>query len=262
MYNRKHVPTIFVSDVHLGTELASAEKLLDFLQSHTCDELFLVGDIVDGWRGKSNFHWPQSHTDVIQEIVHMSMLGTKVTYVTGNHDEFLRRYSGLELGSFKLTDEAEYTTKAGQKLLVIHGDQFDFVSKSSRWLAMVGDLGYRFLFSINHWLNKWRSRYGYEYWSLSDWAKSRVKRVVNFLGKFEKLVAQECNQRGFQGIVCGHIHKPEISDINGTKYYNCGDWVESCSALIEDETGQLEIYRWQEHDSQVITFPTSRAVGE
>ncbi|MCY4656459.1 MAG: UDP-2,3-diacylglucosamine diphosphatase, partial [Gammaproteobacteria bacterium] len=177
-------------------------------------------------------------------------------------DEFLRRYSGLELGSFKLTDEAEYTTKAGQKLLVIHGDQFDFVSKSSRWLAMVGDLGYRFLFSINHWLNKWRSRYGYEYWSLSDWAKSRVKRVVNFLGKFEKLVAQECNQRGFQGIVCGHIHKPEISDINGTKYYNCGDWVESCSALIEDETGQLEIYRWQEHDSQVITFPTSRAVGE
>ena len=261
-----HYSTIFLSDFHLGTKVANADRLLDFLNQHSCDRLFLVGDILDGWRGlriQSKVEWTETHTNVLHSILKMAMNGTQIFYITGNHDEFLRKHSDLKLGNLSLTDEAEHTTASGKHLLVIHGDQFDIVTRYHHWVAALGHIGYQLLFSLNGLINKCRRRLGYGYWSLSDWAKKKVKGAVNTVGHFEEAVAVECKRRGFDGIVCGHIHKAEIREFGGITYYNCGDWVESCTALVEDEHGELHILPWPaKAENDVIPFPRKMAVGE
>ena len=234
---KQRVRTIWISDVHLGTRDCQAEKLAGFLKEYECDQLYLVGDIIDGWRLRKSMYWPQSHTNVIRRILTMSKRGTRVTYVTGNHDEFLRRYATLNIGNIRLVDEAEHVTADGRKLLVIHGDQFDVITRCHRWLAFLGDYAYEFSLRLNRWLNYWRSRYGYGYWSLSGYLKHRVKKAVNFISEFEEALAHECRKRDLQGVVCGHIHHAEIREVNGISYHNCGDWVESCTALIEQWDG-------------------------
>jgi UDP-2,3-diacylglucosamine pyrophosphatase LpxH len=241
---RESLRSIWVSDAHLGTRGCRAEALADFLKHHRCDNLFLVGDIVDGWRLKSKMYWPQAHSNVIRRVLTKAKRGCRVVYVTGNHDEFLRRYSNLELGNIVLCDSAEHVTADGRRLLMIHGDQYDAVVQGHKWLAFLGDKGYEFLLVLNRWFNRFRERFGFGYWSLSAAVKHRVKKAVNFISDFEDAVAWDCRRRGFDGVVCGHIHHAEIRDFDGVTYYNCGDWVESCTALVERHDGTIELRRW------------------
>ena len=241
---KTHYRTIFLSDIHLGTKGCQADRLVDFLKRHTCDELYLVGDIIDGWQLKSNFYWPQKHSDVVRRVLTMAKRGTKVTYVAGNHDEMLRRFIDLQFGNIAIVGQAEYVAEDGTRFLVIHGDQFDFVTSNYKWLAFVGDIGYQVLIKLNRFVNFGRKLLGYEYWSLSAWIKSRVKQAVNFIGQYEKIVADFCRREGYEGIVCGHIHHADISRLSGVKYMNCGDWVESCTAIVEDDDGSYRILDW------------------
>ncbi len=254
---RTYYPTIFLSDIHLGTRGCQSDLLLDFLKRHHCRRLYLVGDIVDGWRLKSSIYWPQAHTNVLRRFLTLARRDTEVVYVTGNHDEFLRRYSNLSFGNITLVDEAEHETADGRRLLVIHGDQFDVITRYHRWLAFLGDFGYTILLQLNRWFNVLRQRLGYGYWSLSAWVKRGVKRAVNVLSEFEVAVAHDCARRGYDGVVCGHIHKAQILEVNGVHYHNCGDWVESCTALVEDEHGHIHIVDWSGERSRVLTERTN-----
>lgn len=241
---RETFRAIWISDLHLGTRGARAEAVADFLKWHRCEHLYLVGDIIDGWRLKSRIYWPQAHTDVIRRVLTHARRGCRVHVITGNHDEFLRRYGTLDLGNISLRDEAEHVTADGGRLLVIHGDQYDSVVQCHRWLALLGDHGYQLLLWLNRWFNRFRQTFGYGYWSLSAHVKHRVKGAVSYISGFEDAVARDCRRRGFRGVVCGHIHHAGIRDIGGVIYYNCGDWVESCTALVEHHDGRMEIRRW------------------
>ena len=240
----EHFRTIWLSDLHLGTRGARAEALADFLKQHRCDTLYLVGDVIDGWRLKTRMFWPQAHSNVIRRVLTKAKRGCRVVYVTGNHDEFLRKYSDLELGNVRVCDEAEHRTADGRRLLIIHGDQYDGVVQGHKWLAFLGDKGYELLLWSNRWFNRFRERFGFGYWSLSAHVKHRVKKAVNYISDFEDAVAWDCRRRGFSGVVCGHIHHAEIRDIGEVTYHNCGDWVESCTALVEHVDGRIELRRW------------------
>ncbi|MEE2891002.1 MAG: UDP-2,3-diacylglucosamine diphosphatase [Pseudomonadota bacterium] len=241
---KQHYRTIFLSDIHLGSRGCRADRLLDFLKSHSCDRLYLVGDIVDGWRMKRSLYWPQSHSNVVRRVLTLAKRGTEVVYVTGNHDEFLRRYSDHQFGNIVLCDRAVHVRPDGERYLVVHGDEYDVITRYHRWIAWLGDIGYSALLEINR-LNNWvRERLGFGRWSLSAWVKHRVKRAVNFISEFEAGVAQDCAREGFDGVICGHIHHAEMRDVGGIRYLNCGDWVESCTALVEDEAGNIEIVHW------------------
>ncbi len=255
----RHYRTIFISDVHLGTKGCQADRLLEFLKNHTCDHLFLVGDIIDGWQLKSSFYWPDTHMEVIREVLRFLKQDTKVTYVTGNHDEFLRKYSDTEFGDLRLVDSTNHETADGRSLLVIHGDQFDVVTRYHKWVAVLGDFAYSILLVVNQWLNWWRERFGYDNWSLSAWVKGKVKSAVNYLSNFESSVVKECQRQNYDGVVCGHIHHAEHRDFDGIEYYNCGDWVESCTALLEDETGKIVVYVDQSPKSNVTKIRTRRS---
>lgn len=241
---REHVRSIWISDTHLGTRGVRAEALADFLKQHECEHLYLVGDVIDGWRLKSRLYWPQAHTNVIRRVLTKAKRGCRVVVVTGNHDEFLRRYSPVELGNITLCDEAEHRTVDGRRLRVIHGDQYDSVVQGHRWVAFLGDRGYQLLLWLNRWLNRFRETFGYGYWSLSAHVKYKVKRAVSYISSFEDAVAWDCRRRGFDGVVCGHIHHAEIRRLGAVTYYNCGDWVESCTALVELADGRIELRRW------------------
>lgn len=259
---KQRVRTLWISDVHLGTRDCQAEHLAAFLKRYHADRIYLVGDIIDGWKLRGGIYWPQAHSNVIRRLLTMSKRGTEVIYVTGNHDEFLRRYSSLMLGNIQLVDEAEHVTVDGRRLLVIHGDQFDVITRYHRWLAFLGDSAYEFTLTLNRWLNHWRSRWGYGYWSLSAYLKHKVKTAVNFISDFEEAIAHECVKRGLQGVVCGHIHHAEIRQVGGVEYMNCGDWVESCTALIEHWDGQIELYRLAEAQARLVGEEQAAAVLE
>lgn len=250
----QHFRALFISDLHLGTRGCQAELLSTFLKAHTCDQLYLVGDIIDGWKMRTGIYWPQTHSNVVRRILTLAKRGTRVTLVAGNHDEFLRRYVPLELGNVILVDKATHTTAKDERLLVIHGDQFDVITRYHRWLAFLGDHSYTVLLNLNTLLNKLRQRFGYGYWSLSAWLKHRVKTAVNFIGDFEQAVTHACREQGYDGVVCGHIHHAEITQIEGLRYLNCGDWVESCTALAEDDQGQFHIIRWAEQEHATPTL--------
>ena len=241
-----HYRAVFISDLHLGTPGCQAEALIEFLKSHTSDYLYLVGDIVDGWQLRRKWYWPQAHNDVVQKLLRRARKGCHVVYIPGNHDEFARGFVGHHFGGIEVTEEASHTLLDGRKLLLIHGDYFDAVVKYAKWLAYVGDNLYELALRLNRHLNRVRARMGLPYWSLSAFLKSKVKKALNFIADFEKALAHEAHKRGYQGVVCGHIHRAEIRMIDGVLYCNDGDWVESRSALVEHVDGRLELIYWDQ----------------
>lgn len=242
--NAARYRTIWISDIHLGTRACKAEFLLDFLRHSESDYLYLVGDIVDGWRLKKSWYWAQGHNDVIQKLLRKVRNGVKVFYIPGNHDEWLRDYFDIRFGGVTVLAEAVHETADGKRLLVLHGDAYDGVVKYARWLAFFGDWACDAMVWTNNHLNHLRRRLGYPYWSLSSAIKDRLKNAVEFVGNFARAVCDEARRRGVDGIVCGHIHKAEIRNIDGMLYCNDGDWVESCTALVEHLDGRLEIVTW------------------
>ncbi len=236
--------TVFISDVHLGTRGCQAELLLDFIKHMDCESLFLVGDIIDGWRLKGGWYWPQAHNDVVQKVLRMARKGVKVTYVPGNHDEFARAYCGMTFGDVRVVQDAIHETADGRRLLIVHGDHFDGVVQYATWLSLLGDWAYAIVLELNTWFNRIRRRLGFGYWSLSAYLKGKVKNAVQFIADFEAAVAEEARRRGVDGVVCGHIHKADLRQIGGLLYANDGDWVESCTALVEHFDGRLEILEW------------------
>jgi len=238
------VRTIFLSDIHLGTRGCQAEMLLGFLKHHEAEMIYLVGDIVDGWRLKSSWYWPQAHNDVVQKLLKRARKGCRVLYIPGNHDEFARDYCGDHFGGIEIQETAIHDCIDGNRLLIMHGDHFDLVVRHAPWLAYLGDNAYTLALGINTVLNKVRRRMGLAYWSLSSWAKYKVKKAVNHIGRFEELLSNEARRRETNGVVCGHIHHAAIHDENGVRYMNTGDWVESCTALVEHHDGRFEIIYW------------------
>lgn len=245
--------TVWISDVHLGTRGCKAEFLLDFLKHVECDCLYLVGDIIDLWKLKSGWHWPALHSEIVRIVREKANSGTRVIYIPGNHDEFFRDYVGSLFAGIEIQEKAIHRSKDGRRFLVLHGDEFDGVVCSSKWLAVLGSEAYDFLLFLNRHFNHWRRKLGFPYWSLSAYLKHKVKNAVNFIGDFEKALVHAANEEGVDGVVCGHIHHAAINDMEGLTYCNCGDWVESCTALVEDRRGNLAILRWVEESAFLLT---------
>jgi UDP-2,3-diacylglucosamine pyrophosphatase LpxH len=237
---------IWMSDIHLGTTGCQAGRLLEFLRATESETLYLVGDIVDGWQLKRRWYWDQTHNNIVQAVLKKAKKGTEVIFVPGNHDEAIRQFIDLDFGGIRVRDELVHTTAQGKRMLVLHGDRFDGVIACAKWLAYVGDNLYTLILTFNQWFNAWRARVGLPYWSLSQYLKSKVKNAVNYISSFEEALADEAKKRGLDGVICGHIHKPEIRQINGVTYCNDGDWVESLTALVEDHSGELRLVTWQE----------------
>ncbi len=235
---------VFISDAHLGTRGARAEALASFLRSITTEHLFLVGDMIDGWRLKKAWYWDGAHDEVLRLILKHARSGAHVTYIPGNHDEMLRRWLGLEVAGIRLARESEHTTASGLRLLVMHGDEFDSVVRYAPFLALLGDWAYTQALAANRHFNAFRRRMGYPYWSLSQWLKRQVKGAVKAIDRFEVALADDARRRGFDGVVCGHIHHAEMRTVEGILYLNDGDWVESCTALVEHPCGRLELISW------------------
>ncbi|HEY3697259.1 UDP-2,3-diacylglucosamine diphosphatase [Phenylobacterium sp.] len=235
---------VFISDIHLGTRGCQAELLLDFIRHIECETLYLVGDIIDGWRLRRGWFWPQSHNDVVQKVLRLARKGVSVIYVPGNHDEMMRDFCGVHFGGVVVVRDTVHVTADGRRFLVTHGDAFDGLVQVAPWLARLGDWSYGLLLAANTLFNRARRRLGFGYWSLSAYLKGRVKNAVQFVDAFESAVADEARRRGVDGVICGHIHKAEVRQIAGVTYANDGDWVESCTALVEHPDGRLEILDW------------------
>lgn len=243
--DRIHHRSIWISDVHLGTSGAKAEMLCDFLKYNSCDTLYLVGDIIDGWSMKKRAYWPQQHVNVIRRMLTRSKKGTKIVYITGNHDEFLRRYSGMSFGNIHLVDEYIHHSPNGKKYWIVHGDAFDAVVFNKKWLVVIGDLAYDTMLKVNIWFNRARSALGMEQCSLATYLKNKVRTAFSIISNYEATLVKECKKRGLQGVICGHIHHPVLKEIDDIQYGNCGDWIESCSAMVENKQGHLEIIQWR-----------------
>ena len=258
----KNYKTIFISDIHLGSKACQAELLLDFLKHNDSEKLYLVGDIVDGWRLKRKWYWPQSHNDVVQKILRKARKGTEIIYVPGNHDEGLRRYIGTHFGGIEVRPTDIYEAVNGDKYLVLHGDSFDNVMLYARWLASIGDHAYDLVLRLNTVFNGLRRLMGLRYWSLSSYLKIKVKNAVQFISEFERVLANEAQKAGVQGVICGHIHHAEIKQYGDIIYMNDGDWVESCSALVEHFDGTWEIIFWADIVAQRGATSKAAAVLE
>jgi len=235
---------IWLSDIHLGTPGCQATYLLDFLKHNESDVLYLVGDIIDGWQLRRGWYWPQSHNDVVQKLLRKARKGTDVIYVPGNHDEVARQFDGMAFGDITVREDAIHVTAAGKRLWVVHGDLFDGVVQHAKWLAYLGDSLYTMILAVNRHFNRVRAKLGFDYWSLSQYLKHQVKNAVSYINSFEHAMVDEARRRGCDGVVCGHIHKAEIREVDGQLYCNDGDWVESLSALVETMEGELKIVYW------------------
>ena len=240
----ERVRTLFISDVHLGTKGCQAEKLLEFLRIYDADVLYLIGDIIDGWQLKSGWYWPQSHNDVAQKLLRKARKGSRVIYVPGNHDEFLREFYGTHFGGIEVVEDTIHLAADGKRYLIIHGDLFDVVIRHARWLALLGNKSYDLAIALNTYFNGIRRLFGLPYWSLSKWLKLKVKNAVNFIGEFERTLKGEARRHRVDGVICGHIHHAVIREEDGLTYVNCGDWVESCTAVVEHFDGRLQIIDW------------------
>ena len=252
--------SIFISDVHLGTNECQAEKLNNFLKNNSCDTLYLIGDIIDAWRIQQNkWRWKQSHTNVVRRLLGHAKRGTRVLYIAGNHDEFLRPMIpyNFSFGLIEIHNQIEHIGADGKHYLVTHGDLFDGITRLAPWLAFLGDKAYDVVLSLNSKLNWLLHRFGFRYFSLSQYLKGKVKRAVDFIFQFEKNLAAYCKKRGFDGVICGHIHHAEIKEIDGVTYMNDGDWVESCTALVEHWDGRWEIIKWTKEKDDVVTNTNS-----
>jgi UDP-2,3-diacylglucosamine pyrophosphatase LpxH len=253
----RHHRTIFISDVHLGTKACKAELLADFLARNTCETLFLVGDIVDGWRLRHRWFWPEAHSRVLDALLHKVDTGTRVIFVPGNHDEVFRKYCGRSLAGVEIMRETVHVTADGRRLLVLHGDRFDAVIAYARWLALLGDWAYGVAIELSEWCHGLRRLLGLDYWSLAAFLKQKVKNALEYICRFEDAVACEARERDLDGVVCGHIHHAAAKTIGGVLYLNDGDWVESCTALVEDRSGQLEILCWADQLAQRHDLPVA-----
>lgn len=252
--------TAWISDVHLGTRTSNAEALLNFLRDHDVETLYIVGDLIDVWSLRRGVYWPQEHNDVIQKILRKARKGTRVIYIPGNHDEFVARFCG-EYGHIAIQDHAIHTTADGRRILVIHGHELDTVVQNARWLAFAGDVGYQFLLSLNPLINFVRRRFGLGYWSLSAYAKKRVKDAVQFIGEYEKAVVRYAERYAVDAVLCGHIHNASVRSIGGVTYYNCGDWVETCSAIVEQHDGTIELLHFPQFQSGAIPQAAARELA-
>ena len=253
---QKTYRSIFVSDVHLGTKDCKAGQLNNFLKHNSCDTLYLVGDIIDAWKIQQNkWRWKQSHTNVVRRVLGHAKRGTRVVYIAGNHDEFLRPMIpyGFSFGLIEIHNQIEHIGADGKHYLVTHGDLFDGITRLAPWIAFLGDKAYDFVLELNNKFNWIRRRMGFGYFSLSKFLKHKVKKAVDFIFKFEENLANYCKKRGFDGVICGHIHHAEIKEINGVMYMNDGDWVESCTALVEHWDGRWEIITWIKEKDDVAT---------
>ena len=250
--------TIFLSDVHLGTKGCQADALLSFLAAHDAETIYLIGDIVDGWRLRSGWYWPQAHNDVVQKLLRKARKGARMVYVPGNHDEFLREFYGVHFGGIEVCETAVHEAADGKRYLIIHGDVFDVVIRHARWLAYLGDWAYVTALWISTWVNVVRRRLGFTYWSLSAWAKHKVKNAVSYIGRFEETLAAETRRLGMDGVICGHIHSVAMRDFDGLAYINTGDWVESCTAVVENHDGLMEIVAWAAQSSTALVLVKPR----
>jgi len=241
--NRKF-HALFLSDLHLGTKGCQADRILDFLRLHDAEVIYLVGDIVDGWQLRNGWYWPQAHNDVVQKLLRKARKGARIVYVPGNHDEFLRDYYGTHFGGVEVAETAIHQAFDGRRYLVIHGDHFDMVVKHARWLAHLGDHAYTTALLLNRAFNAGRRMFGLPYWSLSQWLKLKVKNAVSYIGEYERTLVAEAQRHQVDGVICGHIHHAAIHDDLGVRYVNCGDWVESCTAVAEHFDGRLELIAW------------------
>jgi UDP-2,3-diacylglucosamine pyrophosphatase LpxH len=244
----KSYKTVFISDVHLGTKMSQAENLLDFFKTFECEKMYLVGDIIDGWAMNRSKYWPQTHNDVIQKLLRRARKGTEIIYIPGNHDEFMRDFCDFEFGHIILARESIHVGIDSKLYLITHGDQFDAVISHAKWLSKVGSWAYDVSIVINRYLNKIRKLLAMPYWSLSSYLKQTVKESVNFIGDYETTLSNYVKSKKLDGIICGHIHHVKISDIGGIRYMNCGDWVESCTALVEHHDGSFEIIDWKKNE--------------
>ncbi|ANB16907.1 UDP-2,3-diacylglucosamine diphosphatase [Dokdonella koreensis] len=251
--NIHRVRSVFISDVHLGTRACQAERLLGFLRAYPAEYLYLVGDIVDFWAMRRDVRWTAAQNTVVQKILRRARHGEQVIFIPGNHDEALREYTGIRFGDIRLEREWVHTTAEGKRYLVLHGDEFDQVTRYHRWLAVLGDVGYTWLVHANGWLSWLRRKLGIAgYWSLAGYAKRKVKAAVSFVGDFEGSVARAVRERGLDGVICGHIHVAALRDIEGIRYVNCGDWVDSCTAIVEHHDGRLELIHWSSSEAETL----------
>lgn len=235
---------IFISDVHLGMRNCRAGELLDFLKNHHADTYYLVGDIIDFWKFGKGLHWPQAHNDVLQKLLRRARKGAKIVFLPGNHDDGFRRYAGMKFGGIEIRRQAFHVTLRGERYLILHGDEFDSVMQTAPALAFLGDKAYDVALWLNIPLNFIRRWFGRDYWSISAYLKGRVKSAVSFISGFEQLVVHEAKRRNVAGVVCGHIHHASDRMIDGVRYLNCGDWVESCTAVVETSAGEMQVIRW------------------
>ncbi|MER2519404.1 MAG: UDP-2,3-diacylglucosamine diphosphatase [Bdellovibrionales bacterium] len=247
---------IWISDLHLGTRGCKAKALVDFLDHVESDYLYLVGDIVDGWRLRKRWYWPARHNDVIQRVIRRAQQGTRVVYLPGNHDEAARQFCGLNFGGIPVVDEIVHETADGRRLLVLHGDQFDAVVGCAKWLAHLGDYAYSFAMVVSAVFNFVRQNMGFPYWSLSAWLKHKVKNAVDHIGDYENFIVERAGHHRATGVVCGHIHYADIRQVGSVLYCNDGDWVESCTALVEDFEGKLSLIRWREERESLLGAAT------
>lgn len=247
---------IFISDIHLGTKRAKTEALLDFLRETESDQLYIVGDFIDNWSLRKTWHWDQLHNDVIQKLLRKARKGTKLIYIPGNHDENFRNFINLRFGRVAVLEETVHIAANGRRYLVLHGDKFDGVVRFAPWLAKLGDTAYEISMEFNAVLNRVRRLFRLPYWSLSAYLKYRVKKAVEFISHFEEAVVREARSRNCQGVICGHIHTPDDRDIDGIHYLNDGDWVESCTALVEHQDGRFEVLHWHTASPEAFTEST------
>jgi len=238
--------SVFLSDIHLGTKMCQANHLLDFIKSFESEKIYLIGDIIDCWAMNSKKYWPQEHNDVIQKLLRKSRKGTTIIYVPGNHDELMRSYCNAELGNIFLLTQTIHYGIDNKKYLITHGDQFDIVIKNAKWISHIGSWAYDVTIVVNYFINKINHFFGFKNWSLSLFLKHKVKEAVNFIGNYEKTLSNYVKSKNMNGIICGHIHHANISKIDDIVYMNCGDWVESCTALVEHLDGKFEIIKWTE----------------
>ena len=259
----KKLRSIFLSDIHLGTRACQARRLLDFLRVHECENLYLVGDIVDFWAMSRSVCWSAEQNTVVQKILRQARRQVNVVYVPGNHDEALREHAGISFGDIRVVHECVHLAADGRSYLVVHGDAFDQVTRYHRWLAHLGERTYELLVRVNTVLSRLRRTLGIAgYWSLAGYAKRKVKSAVSFIFEFEQAVVRYARERGYDGVVCGHIHAAALKQIDGVTYLNCGDWVDSCTAVVEHEDGRMEVVHWGVEAAPALQAPGGETAAE
>lgn len=244
--------TIWISDIHLGSRDCNAASLLEFLTQVESERLYLVGDVIDFWKLKRGWYWPNLQSEVVRSVLQKAANGTEVIYIPGNHDEFFRDHVGKDFAGIRIEEQALHVTGDGRRFLVTHGDEFDSIGCSSQWLTWIGGHIYDRLLVLNRWCNFFRRHLGFGYWSLPAYLKHNLKNAANFISNYEQALVHEARRQGVEGVICGHIHKAAVKGFEGILYCNTGDWVESCTALVESKTGQLTVLHWAEESAFLL----------